>query len=108
MPTAPPRISSKIKSPRKAWGHDNKSSTQRGYGWDHQKARERLLQREPLCRECSKHGLVKVATIADHIVNLAAGGSRSESNLQPLCTSCHRKKTLSEARAARSAYSPRS
>lgn len=100
MPTAPPRVTTKLSLPRKAWSHGNKSTTQRGYGWEHQKARKRLLKREPLCRECCKHGLVKVATIADHIVNLASGGSQDESNLQPLCASCHREKTLREAHAA--------
>jgi len=32
----------------------------------------------------------------DHIIALANGGSNREKNLQPLCASCHKKKTRSD------------
>ena len=84
---------------RKPWRHTERkgTTTERGYGCQHQKARKRLLAREPLCRICKANGRTTVATIADHIKNLASGGSQSEDNLQPLCDACHREKTLREA-----------
>jgi len=33
----------------------------------------------------------------DHIVNVAQGGTDDESNLQSLCSPCHKKKTLKES-----------
>lgn len=99
MPTAPKRFT--FGPERKAWSHGKQTTTQRGYGWQHQKARERLFKRDPLCRECSKHGIATVATVADHIINLAAGGTQSDDNLQPLCAPCHQAKTLREAQQAR-------
>lgn len=101
MPTAPKRFGFRKQAEREAWRTSTKTTTQRGYGWDHQKARDRLLKREPLCRECKRDGRVTVATIADHTISLAQGGDRSADNLQPLCTSCHRAKTLSEAQAGK-------
>lgn len=90
------------KRDRKAWaGPKPQTTTERGYGWDHQKARRDLMKAEPLCRACRAEGRVTVATIADHIVNLASGGSRSASNLQPLCDEHHRAKTLHEAAAGK-------
>jgi 5-methylcytosine-specific restriction protein A len=36
------------------------------------------------------------ATVCDHIVPLAEGGTDATSNLQPLCQSCHNAKTMRE------------
>jgi len=56
------------------------------------KLRLYVLQYEPLCRTCKK-----VATVVDHIKPIRLGGSRmDEKNLQPLCASCHNKKSRSE------------
>ena len=103
MPKAPPKVSApRVK--RKAWrtpATNSKSTTERGYGWQHQKARERLLRSDPLCRECKKHNRVTVATIADHVIPLAQTGRRAPSELQPLCAACHREKTLREAEAGK-------
>lgn len=100
MPKAPPKVSAP-RPERKAWRTSTKGSTERGYGWQHQKARARLLREEPLCRECRKVGRVTAARIADHVKPLAQGGSREPENLQPLCTACHREKTLREAQAGK-------
>jgi len=46
------------------------------------------------CKEC---GLVLPATYeVDHIVRLQHGGSNEIENLQALCPSCHRNKTMME------------
>lgn len=56
------------------------------------KTREAVLTGEPLCRECKRP-----AYIVDHIIEIKDGGDMlSLSNLQPLCYSCHNKKTASE------------
>ena len=98
MPTAPPVFR---KADRKTFGHRKGTTTERGYGWKHQQARAKLLRREPLCRMCKAKAVTTEATIADHIVNLASGGSQSEDNLQPLCGPCHVEKTAQEAQNGR-------
>jgi len=55
--------------------------------------RNRILEREPLCRHCAEKGLVTVAHEVDHIVPLESGGTYSDDNAQPLCTPCHKAKT---------------
>lgn len=55
--------------------------------------RARVLARFPLCAQCH----TRRSTIADHIVNLAAGGDDSEANMQGLCKPCHDAKTQVEA-----------
>lgn len=102
MPTSPPRFGLVKQAAPKAWQHaTGKTTTERGYGWQHQKARDRLLRNEPLCRECRKHHRTTIATIADHIVPLSEGGSRDETNLQPLCRPCSDAKTKREAQRGR-------
>lgn len=56
------------------------------------------LRREPLCRECSRRGRVRVATEVHHIepVDGAPTAAAKEAlmfsrgNLEPLCHQCHR------------------
>ncbi|WP_367363511.1 HNH endonuclease [Mesotoga sp.] len=55
-----------------------------------------MLNSEPLCRECKKHGRLTLATEVDHIIPLSKGGDNSPGNLQPLCHACHSRKTASE------------
>jgi 5-methylcytosine-specific restriction protein A len=80
---------------RRSWQHPGKESRhKRGYGREHVRLRELLLQQEPLCRLCKAAGRVRLATIADHIVPLAQGGAVHEiTNLQPVCDECHQDKT---------------
>jgi len=40
---------------------------------------------------------VEAAAEVDHIVPLARGGTHDLANLQPLCKSCHSKKTMRES-----------
>lgn len=81
------------------------------YGWrgDTQRIRGRKLQRlradlfakEPTCRRCAKDGRLSLATIRDHIIPLAEGGTDDPDNIQPLCQSCSDVKTYSESRRGR-------
>ena len=73
------------------------SRHERGYGsaWD--KRRARILARDNgLCITCLAQGRVEPARHVDHIVPKCDGGTDDESNLQSLCTSCHRQKTARE------------
>lgn len=101
MANAPPKLKRIGAADRKAWRAPNakpKTTTERGYGWQHQKARRALLEAEPLCRECKKGGRVTIATIADHVHSMALNGRRATQELQPICGPCSAAKTLSEAR----------
>lgn len=66
-----------------------------------QQQRHQLFSREPLCRECRKHGFVTPATIRDHIKPLAEDGSDDDDNIQPLCQACSDTKTASESARGR-------
>lgn len=70
------------------------SSAQAGYGYRWRKLRKWFLKREPLCRECLKLDKVVTATDLDHIVSKYDGGTDDPLNLQPLCKSCHSRKTV--------------
>ena len=62
-----------------------------------QRARLALFAREPLCRPCSEAGRVALASIRDHIINLASGGVDDDSNDQPICAECHAAKVQAES-----------
>lgn len=66
-----------------------------------QRQRAALFTREPLCRECAKHGLATPAVIRDHIAPLAEGGSDDDGNVQPLCRPCSDAKTAAESARGR-------
>lgn len=66
-----------------------------------QREREQLFAREPLCRQCREAGRTRLATIRDHIVPLAEGGTDAPTNIQPLCRECSDIKTAAEARRGR-------
>jgi len=62
------------------------------------KLRKELFDRSPLCATCERLGRVTVATIRDHIVPLAEGGTEDDSNTQPLCWNCNEVKRIAEAK----------
>jgi 5-methylcytosine-specific restriction protein A len=78
-----------------AWNHQEESRHKRGLGREHARNRKILLAREPLCRMCLAKNPPRstVATIADHIIPRAKGGSGDITNLQPVCAECHDAKT---------------
>ena len=63
------------------------------------KLRKAVLDEEPLCRMCLKEGKITSATMVDHIIPVKGLSKEDEElfydieNLQPLCDSCHIKKT---------------
>lgn len=70
--------------------YENTRSARRGpSGWARQQKNARIMAAEfGLCRICGRS-----ASVIDHIVPLARGGSDSAANKRPLCDSCHRKET---------------
>ena len=74
------------------------TSAERGYGSRWRAAAKAFLSKHPVCAECERQGKFTMATCVDHIV--PHKGDRSlfwdKSNWQPLCQSCHSKKTACE------------
>jgi len=63
-------------------------------------ASKRHRQHEPLCRECLKNGITRLAQMVDHIIPISEGGSKfDESNLQSLDHECHNKKRGGERKS---------
>lgn len=83
---------------KQSWNHGGKSRHARGLGGQHQRNRAYLLAHEPLCRLCQQKNPPRVtaATIADHIIPRAKGGTGDLSNLQPVCAECHDRKTRAD------------
>lgn len=71
---------------------------QRGYNNRWRKARETYLKRNPLCRHCEDEGIVKAATVVDHIVPHRGDQKLfwDRDNWQPLCKQHHDRKTVRE------------
>lgn len=74
------------------------TSTQRGYDHKWRAARNRYLAQHPLCKECFGAGRLNAATAVDHIVPHKGDKKLfwDKSNWQPLCASCHSRKTATE------------
>ena len=79
-----------VVKPRRYDGH-SETSTQRGYGYKWQQAREGFLKRHPLCVMCKRRGLVVGATVVDHITPHKGDMVLfwDSSNWQALCKLCH-------------------
>ena len=75
--------------------NDRDNAYKRGYNSRWQKARARYLRAHPLCVECEKAGRFVKATVVDHKVPHRGDKKLfwDEMNWQPLCKSCHDKKT---------------
>ena len=71
---------------------------QRGYTNAWRRYRQAFLIKSPLCVECTKQGLIREATVVDHIT--PHKGNKDifwdESNHQSLCIRCHNKKTATK------------
>lgn len=68
------------------------------------KLRKAVLRDNPLCVECQKINIIELAKVVDHINPVSTGGNDAEKarlmwdwdNLQPLCDSCHNRKSAKE------------
>lgn len=74
--------------------------TERGYNNDWYRASRAYLKQSEhaLCRACEKQGRVTAATCVDHVVPHHGDPDLfwNEENWQPLCQTCHSKKTARE------------
>lgn len=81
-----------------SWRTKEQTAAQRGYGYRWQKARIQFLSSHPLCVACQADGRVTAATVVDHIEPHRGDQTKfwDEANWQPLCASCHGRKTVAE------------
>ncbi|MFS0827608.1 HNH endonuclease [Pseudomonas phoenicis] len=77
------------------------TSSQRGYDYRWQKARERFLYDNPLCAYCAKIGRTTAASVVDHVTPHRGDKDLfwSQANWQPLCKHCHDSIKQAEERA---------
>lgn len=73
------------------WRTSEQTSTQRGYGYKWQKAREGFLRSHPLCVMCEAVSRATAATVVDH--KIPHRGDRAlfwdKGNWQSLCAAHH-------------------
>ena len=104
MPTKPKRPCRHPGCPKLSGGvyceahrarYARESASSRGYGSKWQKARARFLEKHPLCAECLRVKRLTPATVVDHIIPHRGDQQLfwDEQNWQPLCKSCHDRKT---------------
>lgn len=80
-----------------SWRGQQGTPTERGYGWDWQKLRLTILQRDSyLCQACLTLGRPTPATDVDHITPKVQGGTDDADNLRSLCRACHQAKSQRE------------
>ncbi len=72
------------------------SSAQRGYGYAWQKRRKEFIEAHPYCARCGRP-----TKEVDHKLPRRLGGSDDDSNLQGLCSWCHKSKTAREKKYLR-------
>lgn len=100
MKVLQPRLLAAKPKATRGWQPDSRRGNrhQRGYGWEWEKLRARILERDSwLCQACLETDRVTVATQVDHIIPKSQGGSDNEDNLQAICAPCHAEKTLKES-----------
>lgn len=88
---------------RQAWQR-SATTPKRITGRPLQRLRAELFAQEPLCRACVAAGRTTAATIRDHVIPLAEGGSEDPSNIQPLCGPCSDAKTAAESARGRGIF----
>ena len=76
------------------------TTSQRGYGLDHQKLREVAIARHPYCTDCG----TTADLCADHILPTSKGGTNTLDNYAVRCRACNNKR-MHERRQPRRAFS---
>lgn len=79
-------------------------SSRYGYDYAWTRLRDRHAREHPLCEECWRLGRVEPMADVDHVLPFHGRDDPRRldpSNLRSLCKSCHRRKTLDDARRAR-------
>lgn len=83
---------------KKLHPEETRSAGKRGYGSRWQKFSRNYLKEHPLCVRCQKEGKYVRATVVDHIKPHRGDPKLfwDVENMQPLCKSCHDRKTRRE------------
>ncbi len=84
-----------------------KSKQSRGYGWEWERLRAQILERDNYlcqCQHCKAEGRITLATEVHHIKSRAKGGSDHPSNLASMSHACHKR---ADAEEQGRAYKPR-
>lgn len=83
---------------KKLHPEETRSAGKRGYGSRWQKFSRNYLKTHPLCVRCQKEGKYVRATVVDHIKPHRGDPKLfwDVENMQPLCKSCHDRKTRRE------------
>ena len=84
--------------PGKRNDYGRKQNFQKLYNYQWTKTRARFLKERPLCVSCKAEGKICAATEVDHIIPHKGNEKLfwDADNWQPLCISCHSKKTMQE------------
>jgi len=78
------------------WTH-TESRHQRGYGKEWVKLRAIVLKRDAfLCQTCLRAGRPQQGKEVDHIIPKSMGGGDDIANLETICNTCHKSKTVRE------------
>ena len=69
----------------------SRTTKERGYGYDWQQLRARVLIDKPLCERCEERGIVRPASQVHHVVAIdeAHWLRMVRSNLMSVCVECH-------------------
>jgi 5-methylcytosine-specific restriction protein A len=88
---------------REAWAESRRQrKTKRLTGRPWRRLRDQILERDNyLCQEHYRQGKLVAAAEVDHIVAVTAGGNDDESNLEAICTECHKVKTQADSARGR-------
>jgi 5-methylcytosine-specific restriction protein A len=80
--------------PRESRKHD-RTTTERGYGWDWQQFRIQFIAQHPLCADCAGEGIVSPTEDIHHLTKIkhAPHMRLDDENLLPLCKRHHRMRT---------------
>ncbi len=70
-------------------------TTERGYGWDWQCFRARIVQQRPICEDCLDQGQVRPTEELHHIQKIKDAPDRKldPDNVRALCSRCHDART---------------
>lgn len=92
------RCAKHVKQVRQVVDARRGSSSDRGYSYAWQRAREGFLRKHPLCVRHDSRGEVAAATVVDHIKPHKGDKDLfwDRSNWQALCKTCHDIKTATE------------
>ena len=83
---------------RRAQDQQRGSAAARGYGRRWQQYRAWVLRQHPLCAPCQATGVMRAATVVDHITPHRGNQTLfwDTRNHMPLCRSCHNRKTATQ------------